>query len=89
LSWSLSPLLLVSILDISQMSGQTFVGYFDQATVKPLLAATRLVAGRQKDGLALGIESEGYTSDATGRGKPQPLHIRVTRSVESVRAWPP
>ena len=49
------------------MSVKTSVGYFDQATVKPLLAATRFVAGHQEDGLALRVESEGYTPDATGR----------------------
>jgi hypothetical protein len=52
------------------MSVKTSVGYFDRATVKPLLAATRLVSGHQEDGLALRVESEGYTPDATGRGKP-------------------
>jgi hypothetical protein len=49
------------------MSVKTSVGYFDQAAVKPLVAATRLVAGHQEDGLTLRVESEGYTPDATGR----------------------
>jgi hypothetical protein len=49
------------------MSVKTFVGYFDRAPIKPLLAATRFVPGRQEDGLALRVESEGYTPDTTGR----------------------
>ena len=46
---SLSPLLLVPILEISEMSVTSSVGHFDQATVKPLLAATRLVPGHQEE----------------------------------------
>ena len=46
------------------------VGFIYQLAVKPLFTDARLVSGYQKNGLAVGVEREGYAPDTISGVKP-------------------
>ena len=64
---------------------EALVGLSDQLFVEPLLSHSRLVSGDQQNRPALGIERESDSPDAVGGIEAQLLHVRVPRSLESVR----
>lgn len=66
------------------MCVEPFIGFADQLTVKPLLAATRLIARHEQDGPSLRVESESHAPDPISGVKAQFLHIRVSGILERI-----
>ena len=69
------------------MSGESRVGIRNQSPIKPILAATRLVAGHQQYGLPRRIKRKRGSPHAVISIEAKLLHVGMLRTLERIHAW--
>ena len=66
-----------------------FVGLLDQPSIECLFTPARFVPGYEQDCVALWIEGERNTPDASAGSESKFLHVRVLRVLQRVHLRPP